>query len=56
MDEIRKNMETLITDIYKEHKIYIYFETFGKGGYVLCSYYDNGRRKFKLNKTELIPE
>ena len=53
MTEKRIPMNKPLIDQYKDNKIYIYFETFGTDGYVLCSYYDNGTKKFKLNKTEL---
>ena len=46
-------MDKPLTETYKDNKIYIYFETFGAGAYVLCSYFDNGSKKFKLNKSEL---
>ena len=46
-------METPIRELYNNKEIYIYFETFGEGAYVLCSYNDNGTKKFKLNKDQL---
>ena len=33
---------------YKDKKIYISFET---KEYILCSYYENGSKKFKLDKS-----
>ena len=46
-------MDKPLIDTYKEKTIYIYFETFGDDGYVLCSYDNNGTKKFKLNKSQL---
>ena len=34
---------------YNDKRIYISFET---KDYILCSYYEDGTKKFKLDKTE----
>ena len=53
MQEKRIPMDKPLIDTYKDNQIFIYFETFGDDAYVLCSYNDNGTKKFKLNKSEL---
>ena len=49
-------MDKPLIDTYKDRTIYIYFETFNPAitnPYVICSYTSDGKRKFKLDKTEL---
>lgn len=46
-------MDKPLIDTYKERTIYIYHETFEATPYVICSYSEDGRGKFKLNKSEL---
>ena len=53
MTEKRIDMSNPIKATYKEETVFIYFETFGNNPYVLCSYTDNNKGKFKLGKEEL---
>jgi hypothetical protein len=53
MEQKSKSMEKPLIDTYNGNTIYIYFETFEANPYVICSYNDNGTKKFKLNKSEL---
>jgi hypothetical protein len=53
MTEKRIEMKFSDKYTYNEQRIYISFETFGKDAYVLCSYTNDDKGKFKLNKSEL---
>jgi len=49
----QNNMKPPIEHTYNEKTIYIYYETFTSNPYVLCSYTNDDKKKFKLNKSEL---
>jgi hypothetical protein len=48
MDKEFEGMDWSKNYTYKDKKIYISFET---KEYILCSYYENGSKKFKLDKS-----
>jgi len=53
MNEKRIPMDKPLKDIHNGKDIYIYHETFEATPYLIVSYREDGKRKFKLNKSEL---